>query len=108
MMHEFRVAEPLKPPRRSGVNDMRVYIPFSFILYCMSRGFCRLIYIMTFLVCLFVCFLQLDGCVQCRVYRKGEGISERSRYESRLDESSSSPKIPRLELNPNPNEANNP
>ncbi|KAJ9707447.1 hypothetical protein PVL29_002464 [Vitis rotundifolia] len=61
-MHEFRVAEPLKPPRRSGVNDMR-----------------------------------LDGCVQCRVYRKGERISERSRYESRLDESSSSsPKIPRL------------
>ncbi|KAL6349693.1 hypothetical protein AAG906_041100 [Vitis piasezkii] len=77
MMHEFRVAEPPKPPRRSGVNDMR-----------------------------------LDGCVQCRVYRKGERISERSRYESRLDESSSSssssPKIPRLELNHNPNKANNP
>ncbi|RVW18526.1 hypothetical protein CK203_102875 [Vitis vinifera] len=39
------------------------------------------------------------------VYRKDERISERSRYESRLDESSSiSSKIPRLELNPNPYE----
>ena len=41
MMHEFRVAEPPKPPSRSGVNDMRVYIKFFFffifILYCMLR-----------------------------------------------------------------------
>ncbi|XP_034689222.1 NAC domain-containing protein 2-like [Vitis riparia] len=51
----------------------------------------------------------LDDCVVCRVYRKDERISERSRYESRLDESSSSSsKIPRLELDPNPNEADNP
>ncbi|RVX06622.1 hypothetical protein CK203_029593 [Vitis vinifera] len=43
------------------------------------------------------------------VYRKDERISERSRYESRVDESSSSSsKIPRLELSPNPNEADNP
>ncbi|RVW18509.1 NAC domain-containing protein 19 [Vitis vinifera] len=66
IMHEFRVFEPPKPPRRTGVNDTRVYM---------------------------------------KVYRKDERISERSRYESRLDESSSiSSKIPRLELNPNPYE----
>ncbi|KAL6340886.1 hypothetical protein AAG906_031997 [Vitis piasezkii] len=59
MMHEFTVAKPSGPPRRSGVNDMRDL--------------------------------------------------QRSRYESQLDESSSSSsKIPRLELNPNPIEANNP
>ncbi|KAL6341577.1 hypothetical protein AAG906_032697 [Vitis piasezkii] len=53
--------------------------------------------------------MSLDDCVVCRVYRKDERISERSRYESRLDESSSSSsKIPRLELDPNPNEADNP
>ncbi|XP_034689207.1 NAC domain-containing protein 18-like [Vitis riparia] len=67
MMHEFRVAEPPKPPRRSGVNDMR-----------------------------------LDDCVLCKIYRKEERISKRSRHESGLDEpGSSSSKIPRLELNPN-------
>ena len=58
---------------------------------------------------MFVCLLQLDDCVVCRVYRKDERIFKRSRYESQLDESSSSSsKIPRLELNPNPIEANNP
>ncbi|WJZ88637.1 hypothetical protein VitviT2T_007916 [Vitis vinifera] len=65
MMHEFRVAEPPKPPSRSGVND-------------------------------------LDDCVLCKIYKKEERISKRSRHESGLDESgSSSSKIPRLELNPN-------
>ena len=37
MMHEFKVAEPPEPLRRTGVNEMRVYIKpfFLFILYCM-------------------------------------------------------------------------
>ena len=43
IMHEFRVAEPPpEPPRRTGVNDMRVRIyqvPFSFSLYCILRCF---------------------------------------------------------------------
>ncbi|RVW32818.1 NAC transcription factor 32 [Vitis vinifera] len=74
IMHEFTVAKPPGPPRRSGVNDMR-----------------------------------LDDCVLCRVYRTDERIYKRSRDASRLDESGpSGSKIPRLDLNPNPNEVNNP
>lgn len=74
IMHEFRVAEPPpEPPRRTGVNDMR-----------------------------------LDECVLCKVYKKDERVSKRSRHESGVDESGPSrSKIPRLDRNPNPNEANN-
>ena len=60
-----------------------------------------------FLVCLFL--LQLDDCVLCRVYRTDERIYKRSWHASGLDESGpSSSKIPRLDLNPNLNEVNNP
>ena len=73
----------------------------------MLRHLCRLICIIMFLVCLFL--LQLDDCVLCRVCRTDERIYKRSRHASRLDESgSSSSKIPRLDLNPNPNGVNNP
>ena len=73
----------------------------------MLRHLCRLICIIMFLVCLFL--LQLDDCVLCRVYRTDERIYKRSRDASRLDESGpSGSKIPRLDLNPNLNEVNNP
>ena len=55
-----------------------------------------------------VCLLQLDDCVLCRVYRKDDSRDrdcKRSRDKSVIDESSSSSKTPRLELNPN--KANN-
>ncbi|WJZ89028.1 hypothetical protein VitviT2T_008279 [Vitis vinifera] len=73
MMHEFKVAEPPEPLRRTGVNEMRS-----------------------------------DDCVLCRVYRKDDSRDrdcKRSRDKSVIDESSSSSKISRLELNPN--KANN-
>ena len=60
-----------------------------------------------FLVCLFL--LQLDDCVLCRVHRTDERIYKRSRHASGLDESGPSrSKIPRLDLNPDLNEVNNP
>ena len=55
-----------------------------------------------------VCLLQSDDCVLCRVYRKDDSRDrdcKRSRDKSVIDESSSSSKISRLELNPN--KANN-